>query len=54
MVGKIEKYFTIFYSMQFEWSAKKELTNVRKHNITFSEAKTVFNDEFAIFQRSSK
>jgi len=44
---------TIFYSMQFEWSTKKELTNIRKHNITFSEAKTVFNDEFAILEYDS-
>jgi len=39
--------------MQFEWSSKKELTNIRKHNITFSEAKTVFNDEFAILEYDS-
>jgi uncharacterized protein len=28
----------------FEWDANKARENFRKHNITFEEAKTVFND----------
>lgn len=28
----------------FEWNANKARENFRKHNITFEEAKTVFND----------
>jgi uncharacterized DUF497 family protein len=39
--------------MQFEWDAKKEQANIRKHNVTFSEAKTVFSDEFAILEYDS-
>ena len=39
--------------MQFEWEAKKEQANIRKHKITFSEAKTVFSDEFAILEYDS-
>ena len=28
----------------FEWDANKARENLRKHNISFDEAKTVFND----------
>ena len=30
--------------MEFEWSPNKELANIAKHGVTFSEAVTVFND----------
>ena len=33
--------------LKFEWDAKKELSNLRKHGISFEEAKTVFFDENA-------
>jgi uncharacterized DUF497 family protein len=36
--------------VKFEWNISKELANIRKHKIAFSEAKTVFNDEFAILE----
>ena len=39
--------------MQFEWNVNKELVNIRKHKIAFSEAKTVFSDEFAILEYDS-
>jgi hypothetical protein len=32
----------------FEWDENKAKSNVRKHKITFEEAKTVFNDPFLI------
>ena len=28
----------------FEWNAKKARSNLRKHDISFEEAKTIFND----------
>ena len=30
--------------MEFEWDPKKELKNIDKHGVTFSEAATVFGD----------
>ena len=35
-------------SLIFEWDQNKSEENERKHGITFEEAKTVFNDPFAI------
>jgi uncharacterized protein len=35
-------------ALQFEWDAKKATENLRKHGIDFKEAKTVFNDPFAV------
>ncbi|MBD2341189.1 BrnT family toxin [Calothrix sp. FACHB-156] len=32
----------------FEWDEEKAKENLRKHGISFEEAKTVFNDPFAI------
>jgi len=34
-------------SLTFEWDLTKALSNVKKHGITFEEAKTVFDDDFA-------
>ena len=34
-------------SLQFEWDSTKAFTNVKKHGITFEEARTVFDDDFA-------
>ena len=31
----------------FEWDPKKEVSNVAKHGVSFSEAQTAFTDEFA-------
>lgn len=31
--------------MQFEWDDEKNKTNIKKHRISFSVAKFVFNDE---------
>ena len=34
--------------LTFEWDEDKSKRNVRKHGVTFEEAKTVFNDPFEI------
>ncbi len=33
--------------MEFEWDPKKERINIRKHQVTFSEAQEAFYDENA-------
>ena len=35
-------------TLEFEWHARKSAANQRKHGVTFEEAKTVFNDRFAL------
>jgi hypothetical protein len=32
----------------FEWDAKKARENVKKHKVSFEEAKTVFNDPYLL------
>ena len=34
--------------IRFDWDAKKDIANHRKHGVKFSEAQTVFEDENAI------
>jgi uncharacterized DUF497 family protein len=34
--------------IDFEWDATKAATNLKKHSVSFEEAKTVFYDEFAV------
>ena len=34
--------------MKFEWNPDKELANIDKHDVTFSEAATVFGDPFEL------
>ena len=31
----------------FEWDFRKNTLNIKKHGVSFEEAKTVFTDEFA-------
>lgn len=35
-------------ALTFEWDENKSKQNLKKHGVTFGEAKTVFNDPFAI------
>lgn len=35
-------------NLTFEWYEEKAGQNLKKHNISFEEAKTVFNDPFSI------
>lgn len=34
--------------IQFEWHPSKALANLKKHQVSFEEAQTVFYDEFAV------
>ncbi|MGH7164670.1 MAG: BrnT family toxin [Nitrospiraceae bacterium] len=34
--------------LRFEWDARKEAQNRRKHRVSFAEAETVFSDEHAL------
>ena len=34
--------------MDFEWDPRKAETNLHKHDVSFSEASTVFGDDFAV------
>jgi uncharacterized DUF497 family protein len=34
--------------LTFEWDEEKDLSNQRKHGVSFAEAKTVFNDPRSI------
>ena len=34
--------------MDFQWDAKKAISNLGKHGVTFQEAETVFRDPLAI------
>ena len=34
--------------MQFVWNPAKAAANLRKHQVSFEEAKTVFYDDFAV------
>lgn len=34
--------------IQFEWDPHKAATNLKKHQVSFEEAKSVFYDEFAV------
>ncbi len=34
--------------LRFQWDAGKEKVNIRKHGVSFEEARTVFYDEHAI------
>jgi len=34
--------------LKFEWDTQKAATNIKKHNVSFHEAQTVFKDSFAL------
>lgn len=34
--------------LKFEWDLEKAILNINKHGVSFEEATTVFNDEYAI------
>ncbi|MEX2468519.1 MAG: BrnT family toxin [Pseudohongiellaceae bacterium] len=35
-------------SLRFEWDKKKEKANIKKHGISFEDARTTFYDEYAL------
>ncbi|MGK7933054.1 MAG: BrnT family toxin [Microcystaceae cyanobacterium] len=34
--------------MEFEWNPDKAIKNIQKHNVSFTEAATVFNDPLSL------
>jgi uncharacterized DUF497 family protein len=34
-------------ALQFEWDKRKSATNLKKHGVSFEEARTIFSDERA-------
>ncbi len=36
------------HMIRFEWGSAKAASNIKKHGVTFEEAKSVFFDEFAL------
>jgi hypothetical protein len=34
--------------LEFEWDKKKDKANLKKHGVSFDEARTVFYDEYAL------
>ncbi len=39
--------------MRFEWDARKAASNVRKHGVSFDEAKTAFDDKLGAYYPDS-
>jgi uncharacterized DUF497 family protein len=42
------KYNVHMKALEFEWDRRKETANVKKHGVSFKEARTAFYDESAI------
>ena len=40
-------YSVVMSNIRFEWDTKKADANIKKHGISFDEARTVFYDEHA-------
>lgn len=38
----------LYYIMEFEWNPQKAEANLKKHNISFREAVTVFGDRLSV------
>ncbi len=34
--------------MEFEWNSDKAIRNIQKHNVSFTEAATIFNDPLSL------
>jgi len=41
-------YLLSKFTMRFEWDDEKAAANLKKHNVGFEEAKTLFDDLFSI------
>jgi uncharacterized DUF497 family protein len=35
--------------LKFEWDERKNQLNIKKHNVSFEDAETVFQDSFAVY-----
>jgi len=48
LAAELQCSYTVFMStLRFEWNDRKAVTNLKKHGVSFDEAKTVFFDERA-------
>jgi uncharacterized DUF497 family protein len=43
-------YVEVVSELRFDWDPRKAAANLRKHGVSFVEAKTVFWDDFALFE----
>ena len=41
-------FYTYLFSVEVEWDPAKARSNLAKHGISFADADTIFDDEFAI------
>ena len=49
MLDDYKKYnYIIIMEVKFEWAPEKAEINLKKHNVSFEEAKTVFYDPNAL------
>jgi len=46
-IYQLKHYYIIMKSLKFEWDQIKATSNIKKHGISFEEARTVFDDDFA-------
>lgn len=46
--GKRYTYIVFMDILRFEWDRRKDKANIRKHGISFREARAVFYDEHAV------
>jgi uncharacterized DUF497 family protein len=44
----VNKYNVRMAELRFEWDLRKEKTNIKKHGVSFEEARTAFYDESAV------
>ena len=44
---KYHKYIVCMNELRFEWDRRKERANLKKHGVSFDEARTAFHDESA-------
>ena len=44
----IHTYIVNMIELQFEWDDSKERSNIKKHRVSFAEARTAFYDENAV------
>lgn len=44
----VHRMYTAMSGLRFEWDPRKAAANLRKHGVSFSEAETVFSDEYGL------
>ena len=48
MHGERGYWHGVIFKMEFEWDERKAAANIKKHDVSFHEAGTVFDDPMAI------